>query len=254
MPLFKAWDVKRVKRKSVVATHFEEFVTGAKRKLGIDSDEVTIYTEADGTEIDVDSFSEIEAGSILICAVGDETWVPAHGTATTTVSTVVSTSMTVYSNRTSTCSSDPQLSTEPGSTQRSIIIKDGNLKAGPVIKEPQQSPSDKQVEEKSKIFTGAKGKPLSNYQQAVNKAALELCQQDHSLLLDRGKLFELSRKKVKDDGYEFAKGKSRARDDDCDEPMKKRVKTSKDERTDYSKLLHEDICGGSYVEVVTEIT
>ena len=25
--------------------------------------------------------------------------------------------------------------------------------------EPQQSPSDKQVEEKSKIFTGAKGKP-----------------------------------------------------------------------------------------------
>ncbi|XP_067024126.1 uncharacterized protein [Acropora muricata] len=129
MPLFKAWDVKRVKRKSVVATHFEEFVTGAKRKLGIDSDEVTIYTEADGTEIDVDSFSEIEAGSILICAVGDETWVPAHGTATTTVSTVVSTSMTVYSNRTSTCSSDPQLSTEPGSTQRSIIIKDGNLKA-----------------------------------------------------------------------------------------------------------------------------
>ena len=86
----------------------------AKRKLGIDSDEVTIYTEADGTEIDVDSFSEIEAGSILICAVGDETWVPAHGTATTTVSTVVSTSMTVDSNRTSTCSSDPQLSTEPG--------------------------------------------------------------------------------------------------------------------------------------------
>lgn len=46
---------------------------------------------------------------------------------------------------------------------------------------------------------------------------------------------------MKDDGYEFVKGKLRVRDDDCDELMKKRVKISKDECIDYSKLFYEDI-------------
>ena len=70
----------------------------AKRKLGISDNEViTIYTEADGTEIDEDSFPEVKAESILICAVGNETWLPQEMLAnatTTTVSTTASMSLT----------------------------------------------------------------------------------------------------------------------------------------------------------------
>ena len=72
----------------------------AKRKLGINDNEViTIYSEADGTEIDEDTFPEVEPESTLICAVGNETWLPremlANATATTTVSTM---SLTIDSN------------------------------------------------------------------------------------------------------------------------------------------------------------
>ena len=105
------------------------------------------------------------------------------------------------------------------------------------IQEPEQSANEKELEEKSKIYSGT-SKPLTSYQQAINKAALELSKQDHSLLLNRGKLFEESRKKVNEGGYEFVKGKSRAKG--YEEP-KKRVKTNKDDRAEYIKLLNQDI-------------
>ena len=79
-----------------------------------------------------------------------------------------------------------------------------------VIQEPQQHPPHKELEEKSRIYTGT-NKGLTHYQQAINTASLELSKQDPSLLLNRGKLFEDSRKKVKEDGYDFVKGKSRAK-------------------------------------------
>ena len=51
--------------------------TLAKRKLEIDEKKnITVYTEADGTEIDSDTFSELESGSIFICADENETWLP----------------------------------------------------------------------------------------------------------------------------------------------------------------------------------
>ena len=65
-----------------------------------------------------------------------------------------------------------------------------------------------------------------------------LCQEDHSLLLNRDKLFKDSRNKVKEDGYEFVKGKSRAKGG---EEQKKRLKTTKDDRAEYTTLLHQDI-------------
>ena len=37
---------------------------------------IKVYTEDDGTEIDEDTFSEVEQGSTFICAKGDETWLP----------------------------------------------------------------------------------------------------------------------------------------------------------------------------------
>ena len=103
--------------------------------------------------------------------------------------------------------------------------------------ESKQSATDKELEEKSKIYAGTK-KPLTKYQQAVNKAALELSKQDYSLLLNRGKLFEESRVKVMEDGYEFVKGKSRVKG--CEQPVK-RVKTTKDDRDENIKLLNQDI-------------
>lgn len=104
-------------------------------------------------------------------------------------------------------------------------------------KEPQLSNSQKELAEKSKIFSG-KMKPLSNYQQAINKAAFELCEGDQSLLLNRDKLFKESREKVKADGYTFAKGKSRA--NVVDEP-KKRAMTTNDQRAEFIELLNQEI-------------
>ena len=79
---------------------------------------------------------------------------------------------------------------------------------------------------------------MNNYQQAINRAALVLCQEDDSLLLNRDKLFKNSQNKVKEDGYEFVKGKSRAKEG---EEQKKRVKSTKDDRSEYTTLLHQDI-------------
>lgn len=67
---------------------------------------------------------------------------------------------------------------------------------------------------------------------------MEHSQQDHSPLMNRDKLFQDSQQKVKEDGYSFAKGKSRAKDG---EEPKKRVKITKDDRTEYRKLLNKDI-------------
>lgn len=77
-----------------------------KRKFGIDSDEVIIYIEVDGIEIDVDLFFEIEVGSIFICVVGDEIWVLVYGIVIIIVFIVVLILMIVYFNRISICSLD----------------------------------------------------------------------------------------------------------------------------------------------------
>lgn len=105
------------------------------------------------------------------------------------------------------------------------------------MQEPEQSTTEKELEEKSKIYT--KNQPLTNYQNAINKASAELAKQDYSLLLNRGKLVEESRKKVKAEGYKFVKGKSRAKG--CEDQPTKRVKTTKDDRAEYIKLLNQDI-------------
>lgn len=45
----------------------------------------------------------------------------------------------------------------------------------------------------------------------VNKASLELSKTDGTLLLNKGKLFELARQNVFDDGYNYAKKESRSK-------------------------------------------
>lgn len=72
------------------------------------------------------------------------------------------------------------------------------------------------IEEKSNIrscsqlFVG-KGKSLSTYHTAMNKAAEELCLKNPSLLWQRGTLLENARKVVNESGYIYKKGQSRSK-------------------------------------------
>ena len=61
---------------------------------------------------------------------------------------------------------------------------------------------------KSKIF--GSGKQLTKYQEAINEASYSLCKNDGSLLMNKGKLLQLAREKVHNDGYNYAKRVSRS--------------------------------------------
>ena len=104
------------------------FCVTAKRKLGISNDEnITIYTEADGTEIDEDSFPELEAGCILVCAEKNEVWlppeIPATVTAAASMSTTASMSLTVDSNAASSSVSTQLSGThKPGNVHNLLFI------------------------------------------------------------------------------------------------------------------------------------
>ena len=63
------------------------------------------------------------------------------------------------------------------------------------------------VIEKSVIYRKREGE-LKEYEKWVNSAATDLCLRDVSLLDKRGKLLQLARKKVANDGYVFKKGHS----------------------------------------------
>ncbi|CAO3614546.1 unnamed protein product [Cunninghamella blakesleeana] len=52
---------------------------------------------------------------------------------------------------------------------------------------------------------------LTNYEIAINQASVELALQDTSLLIQKGKLFELAKKKLLDEGYTYKRGKSRSK-------------------------------------------
>ena len=65
-----------------------------------------------------------------------------------------------------------------------------------------------EMEKKCVIF---KCENLSNYQKAVNDAAIELAKKDGSFLLNKGKLFEMAREKVFADGYHYAKKESQSK-------------------------------------------
>ena len=63
------------------------------------------------------------------------------------------------------------------------------------------------LEEASKIYgCGARLKPLTEYEIAINAASLKLSQEDPSLLVHRDKLFEKACGKVREDGFKFKKG------------------------------------------------
>ncbi|CAO3638863.1 unnamed protein product [Cunninghamella echinulata] len=52
---------------------------------------------------------------------------------------------------------------------------------------------------------------LTNYEQAINQASVELALQDPSLLIQKGKLFDMAKKKLLEEGYSYKRGKSRSK-------------------------------------------
>ena len=105
----------------------------------------------------------------------------------------------------------------------------------------QQHPSDTYIRTKAKIYGRDSSKKLTNYQQKINDAAVELALKDPNLLLCRQKLLELSRTKVNEGGYQFKKGKSRSKQLQSDCPPPKRPKSSESLGMKHIKELEEDI-------------
>ncbi|KAL0083342.1 hypothetical protein F4703DRAFT_1707871, partial [Phycomyces blakesleeanus] len=62
------------------------------------------------------------------------------------------------------------------------------------------------------IIFGKKGiRPITAYQDAINQATAKLALNNPTLLLHKGYLFELAKKKLIEDGYSYKRGKSRSK-------------------------------------------
>ena len=102
-------------------------------------------------------------------------------------------------------------------------------------------PSNAYITAKAKIYGHNPAKKITNYQEQVNKASVELALQDPNLLLCRQKLLQLARGKVNEGGYQFKKGRSRSKDYATASPAPKRPKTTETLRTKHIQELQEDI-------------
>lgn len=54
-------------------------------------------------------------------------------------------------------------------------------------------------------------RPLTNYEKAINRASIAFALDDPSLLIQKGRLFDLSKKKLLEEGYQYKRGKSRSK-------------------------------------------
>ena len=98
------------------------------------------------------------------------------------------------------------------------------------------------------IFKKTSARPLSDYQKRMNEASQYLCLRNPGLLRSRQQMMEEARKKVLDDGFQFAKGKSRSKkivntssDHDISKPESKRQKMNQGMRENRLKELDETI-------------
>ncbi|KAI9249174.1 hypothetical protein BDA99DRAFT_524234 [Phascolomyces articulosus] len=61
------------------------------------------------------------------------------------------------------------------------------------------------------IYGKNSSRPLTSYESAINEAAIQLSLENPSLLVNKGNLFELAKKKLLDSGYQYKRGKSRSK-------------------------------------------
>lgn len=98
--------------------------------------------------------------------------------------------------------------------------------------------------EMAKIYKKEASRPLSNYQKMINEVAGELAVKDPSLLSRRGDLLDQARVEVQQRGYNYVKGKSRAKrfmSPPLETPKPTRSKVSAEIRQQRILALEEDI-------------
>ncbi|ORZ18161.1 hypothetical protein BCR42DRAFT_413274 [Absidia repens] len=61
------------------------------------------------------------------------------------------------------------------------------------------------------IYGKKSSRPLTSYEVAINQASIQLALADSSLLVHKGKLFDLAKKKLLEEGYQYKRGKSRSK-------------------------------------------
>ena len=71
------------------------------------------------------------------------------------------------------------------------------------------SANEERIREESKIYRKDDKRPLSDYQNAINSAAGDICVRDPTMLAKKGELLALAKEQVYESGFQFKKGKSR---------------------------------------------
>lgn len=99
--------------------------------------------------------------------------------------------------------------------------------------------------EKSRIYQKGNAGTLTNYQQHMNNAAYELCLETPSLVNNEGRLMDLARAKVDEEGYPYKKKRSRSKAFGAvkEQGKRKHVKLSAEFRKKRIEDLSEDING-----------
>ena len=70
---------------------------------------------------------------------------------------------------------------------------------------------DKNTLEQESRIHGKSNEDLTRYQKSINEAAFILCCENPKLLKNKGDLLQLARKKLDNDGYCYAKKRSRSK-------------------------------------------
>ncbi|KAI9493710.1 hypothetical protein BDB00DRAFT_787811 [Zychaea mexicana] len=77
--------------------------------------------------------------------------------------------------------------------------------------QPSQQTSREVIISHATIYGKNNTRPLTSYEAAINEAAIQLALDNPSLLVNKGNLFEMAKKKLLDSGYQYKRGKSRSK-------------------------------------------
>ncbi|XP_068758108.1 uncharacterized protein [Montipora capricornis] len=176
MPLYKAWDVLRRKRKSVIADSFDEFVV----KVGNENWSPSTPQEESNTPGRPSSSIEVK-------------------TIQTSDTITVAHTAKVESTQRSLVFSGGNLTTGPP-----VVVETSAEESG-------DSETKCDLEKHSKTFGKDVDRPLSEYEKHINAASLQLCQENASLLGNRKKLLDLAKQEIDADGYTYKEKTSRSK-------------------------------------------
>ncbi len=110
----------------------------------------------------------------------------------------------------STCASPSTASatrTTQFTRQSTLVFGRDGLKISASPPKVQDTLSEKELEEKAKIFGKSGKKPLTKYQKSMNDASSEIVKKDPTIAENRGELYKQARLMVHNSGYQYAHGK-----------------------------------------------